>query len=304
MVGLIEMVVFDMDGVLTSIDSSWQTLHRVFGVNNEENLKQHLQNEIDYKEFMRTDISLWGKTNIQKIKNILDQVPLIKGSRETLECIRKKGLKTAIISSGISILAERLKDELGIDYVFANRLLTDEKGNLLGEAEEVVTLKNKGLVLEKLCKEKNIAINNCAIVGESKFDVPMFKKAGLSIAFISKDSAVKEAADLVIDKEDLRKILPWIIAPKGAKTEISLYFQRENYAKIIVKAIAPDNFNVPSNLIIKSYLEENNNVAKTRVFCIKRLGTMLATLDDLLCNILLAEKTLKTLDNSSCQQTF
>ncbi|GAG35915.1 unnamed protein product, partial [marine sediment metagenome] len=58
MTGLIKMVVFDLDGVLVDIDSSWQTIHRAFGVDNEENFQKHLRNEIDYREFMRSDIGL------------------------------------------------------------------------------------------------------------------------------------------------------------------------------------------------------------------------------------------------------
>jgi phosphoserine phosphatase len=79
-------------------------VHRAFGVDNEKNFQKHLSNEIDYREFMRSDISLWGKTHISRVKNILDQAPLMKGAKETLGCLRRKGLKTAIISSGISLL--------------------------------------------------------------------------------------------------------------------------------------------------------------------------------------------------------
>lgn len=294
MTKLTKMVVFDLDGVLTDVDSSWQTVHRAFGVDNEENFQKHLRGEIDYKEFMRSDISLWGRAHISRIKSILDQVPLMKGARETLERLRKEGLKTAIISSGISMLAERVKGELGIDFVFANRLLTDEGGFLLRDGEEVVTLRNKGVVLEKLCREEDIRPEDCAVVGDSGFDVSLFEKAGLNIAFNAKDTLIREAADVIIDTRDLTDILHWIVSGKGARADVSFSYETEEKAEIIVRTLYPDNLKVPPGLAVRTYRRRSE--VKTRVYCVKGFGTLLTTLDDLLLNIQLVEKTIRTLE--------
>ena len=38
-----KMVVFDMDGVLVDIDSSWQLIHKAFNADNEENFQRYLE---------------------------------------------------------------------------------------------------------------------------------------------------------------------------------------------------------------------------------------------------------------------
>lgn len=205
----IKIVIFDMDGVLVDIDSSWQFVHRLFHVDSSENLDKYLRGEIDYKEFMRRDIRLWGVIHIDQIKNILDKAPLMKGAKEVVHNLKKTGYKTAIISAGISILAERIQKELGINYTFANRLKVDENGVLTGEGEEIVNLLNKVTVLRRLALEERTTPRCCAIVGDSVFDIPLFKEAGLSIAFNATDEGVKEAADVVVEHKDLRKILPY-----------------------------------------------------------------------------------------------
>lgn len=48
----IEAVVFDCDGVLVDIGSSWQQIHDYFGTNNLENLERFLKKEITDDEFM------------------------------------------------------------------------------------------------------------------------------------------------------------------------------------------------------------------------------------------------------------
>lgn len=120
----LEIVVFDMDGVLVDTDSSWQFVHRKLNTDNSNNLKQFLSHEISYPEFMKKDIELWGHVSINTIENVLNEVPLMKGAKSTVAQLKRAGFKTAVVSSGISILAERVQRELEIDSVFANRAST------------------------------------------------------------------------------------------------------------------------------------------------------------------------------------
>ena len=211
-----KIVVFDMDGVLVDVESSWQYVHRALNVSNQENLAKYLRREIDYQEFMRRDIGLWGNMHINTIKNILAKIPLMKGTKSTILELKEAGYKTAIISAGISILASRLQKATGIDYVFANRLVISENGMLTGQGEEVVDLLNKAEVLKRLVLRERTTTRCCSIVGDSIYDIPLFKEAGFSVAFNADDERVKKAAHIVIEGKDLRKILPYLT---GARAE-------------------------------------------------------------------------------------
>jgi phosphoserine phosphatase len=208
----IGMIVFDMDGVLVDIDGSWQSVHRAFGVNNEGNYLRFVRGEINYKEFMKSDISLWGRVHIDLIEKVLKRVPLMRGAKETVFKLRMAGYKTSIISSGISVLAERLKSELGIDHVLANKLVVDENGILTGEGEENVGLMDKASALTSLVNTVTLATENCAVVGDGVYDVPMFELAGFSIAFNTRDENVKKAANVVMEEKNLEKILPYFLS--------------------------------------------------------------------------------------------
>jgi phosphoserine phosphatase len=291
--GCIRMVVFDLDGVLVDIDSSWQALHRAFGVDNEANFQRHLRGEIDYREFMRSDIRLWGRLSAARLRGILDQVPLMPGARDVVDALHQRHVTTAIISSGIELLAARVQGELGIDHVFANRLITDGEGRLLGDGEAVVTLRNKGVVFERLCQAEALRPGDCAVVGDSRFDVPLFEKAGISIAFNAHDSVVVEAADVVLDGTDLRQILPWVLGGRGGKAVLSFRYASEAAARAIMGAVAPDNVPVPPGVAIRSSTRGVD--AEARVACVKGVGTLLATLDDLLGHMQLAEQTIRVL---------
>ena len=288
------MVVFDMDGVLVDIDSSWQVVHHAFSVDNSDNLRRYQQGEITYAEFVHSDIGLWGRTHYGQIQQILATVPLMQGVKKTFTQLHQAGKTTAIISSGLMPLANRLRDLYDIDYVYANELRTDTTGYLTGESDSYITLDNKGDILIQLCTRTQIPPEDCAVIGDSRFDLPLFHLAGLSIAFNAKDSAIQHAADITIASSDLCDVLPWLLADRITRGDLSFTYPSTQQATTIVNAISPDNRHLPEGLHIATYYHEQE--VKIRVVSTKGLSTLLATLDDLLLNIQIIEKTFPVLD--------
>ncbi|WXG44239.1 MAG: HAD family phosphatase [Promethearchaeati archaeon SRVP18_Atabeyarchaeia-1] len=209
--GRVEIVVFDMDGVLVDNDSSWGCVHSAFKVGRNDNLSRYLAGEIDFGELMRRDIRRWGRVHISEIERVLDGVRITRGAKATVAKLKRAGCYTAIISAGISILADRLQKKLGIDCSLANGLVADENGVLTGEGEEVVPLLGKVDVFRRLASERGTSADHCAVIGDSRFDIPLFEEAGISIAFNTSDDQVKQKADIAIRGKDLRSVLPYIL---------------------------------------------------------------------------------------------
>lgn len=205
------LVVFDMDGVIADTESSWVFVHRHFGVNNDHSLKAYLDGEIDDVEFIRRDIDLWRKRDptlsMESIRSILSDVPIMNGAAETMKELRARGVKTAIVSAGIDLLAQRLAVELRMDMFFANGFVADCTGRLTGEGVLNVSLTGKGEKVDMIADMLGIRKEDVASVGNSRYDVPMFDASGLGIAFCPEDDEVRGRADVVIDEKDLRAIL-------------------------------------------------------------------------------------------------
>ena len=208
------LVVFDMDGVLADAESSWVFVHRRFGVNNDHSLYAYLRGEIDDLEFIRRDIQLWvakdPEITVSKIQSILSEVPLMPGAHDTIRALRDRGIKTAIVSAGIDLLAERIADELGVDIDMANGLVTDNRGRLSGEGILRVRLMDKGDAVTDVAKRLDIPREEVVSIGNSRYDVTMFERSGMGIAFMPSDEHVRESADAVVDEKDLRGILKYI----------------------------------------------------------------------------------------------
>jgi phosphoserine phosphatase len=174
----------------------------------------YLNGEIDYAEFMRRDVALWkenGKPVTQEtISKILFELPIITGAKECFLFLKKHWIKTAIVSAGLDILADKIAKDLGIDYVFANSVRTDSEGRLTGEGILRVELIHKDKNIKALMRKLALPVEECAAVGNSCFDIPMFESCGIGIAFNPEDDCVKASADMVIEGKDLRKLIPAI----------------------------------------------------------------------------------------------
>ena len=209
-----ELVVFDMDGVLVDAVSSWVYVHRHFQVNNDHSLYAYLDGEIDDLEFIRRDISLWTKKEpaitARSIEEILSKVPLMPGARETISTLRSRGVRTAIVSAGIDLLSKRIARELSMDLEFANGLVTDGHGRLSGEGILRVKLMEKGDAVAEAAEALGADLAETVAVGDSRYDVSMFERAGKGIAFQPVDDIVRERADAVVEKKDLTGILEHI----------------------------------------------------------------------------------------------
>ncbi|MEM2367085.1 MAG: KEOPS complex subunit Pcc1 [Candidatus Bathyarchaeia archaeon] len=76
------------------------------------------------------------------------------------------------------------------------------------------------------------------------------------------------------------------------EAEIIISYDDVESAKAVAKAVSPDNFKVPPGLFVKT--TRDGKEVTTLINYKRKLQTFIATIDDLLFAISLAEKTLKT----------
>ncbi|MCS7115523.1 MAG: KEOPS complex subunit Pcc1 [Nitrososphaerota archaeon] len=75
------------------------------------------------------------------------------------------------------------------------------------------------------------------------------------------------------------------------EAEILIYYDDAETAAAIADAVSPDNLKTLRGLLIKTSRKENE--VSTFIKCGKGLATFIATIDDLLFSVSIAEKTLK-----------
>ena len=135
------------------------------------------------------------------------------GAKEACRALKAAGWKIMAVSGGFTIMTDRLKDELGLDYVFSNKLIFKD-GKLDGVTIDVDSDKAKSAIIK--INEWNEEKKNIVVVVDGANDVKLFNICGLGVAFRAQDM-VKELATVTLEEKDLSKLIDLINKHYGLK---------------------------------------------------------------------------------------
>ena len=209
----VRLVVFDVDGTLTQHSSVWWRLHELFGTTKEGKLyfDQYFAGEINYEQWADYDAALWTGEPVSKVMEIVSATKLVDGVPETIATLNDHGIKTAILSGGLDIMADDIARRAGIEYVLTNKLgIKDDV--LTGTVENLIGWAEKAKYIHTILDHFDVTLEETAFVGDGRNDMSVLLIVGLSIAFNPEDQEVADTAQVVIRENDLRAILPHVIS--------------------------------------------------------------------------------------------
>lgn len=196
-----DIVVFDVDGTLTPIKSSWHFVHII--LNSIYRARAHaelfLNGIITYDEWIAFEVSMWKGLQLDVIKRILRAIPWRSGIREIADLVKKYRDKAIFIavSGGFDYLCERVIEELGFNSYLCVRLQTN--GNrLTGLANVYPDYKGKGEMLMDFLNTANLDVERIICVGDNVNDIGLFEKCSVAIAFCASKS-LRRYADITVD---------------------------------------------------------------------------------------------------------
>ncbi|MBB6402315.1 phosphoserine phosphatase [Methanococcus maripaludis] len=202
-----KLILFDLDSTLADCEVI-DEIAKFAGVESEikKITNEAMKGNINFEESLKRRVKLLKGIPVEKLYKFAEKIPVMNGAPELILELKKQGYVTAVVSGGFDFGAEHVKKVLGLDYSYANTLLS-ENGILTGEViGPVMSETAKGDILEKIAANENISLKNTVVVGDGANDISMFEKAGFKIAFCAKE-ILRSKADICIDKKDLKEIL-------------------------------------------------------------------------------------------------
>lgn len=181
------LVVFDMDSTLIQgevIDE----MAALCGKKDEVSAltKRAMEGEMDFQESILRRVSLLKGLTRKDLDYVYSEIKFSPGAERLVKVLKRLGYRIAIISGGFTYFVERLKNELGIHYAYANALELDGDtvtGRLTGL---IVDGRRKADLLELLAQQEGVLLDQVIAIGDGANDLQMLKKAGLGIAFNAK----------------------------------------------------------------------------------------------------------------------
>jgi phosphoserine phosphatase len=197
------LIAFDMDSTLIQ-NEVIDELAREMGVFDAVSriTEEAMQGKLDFSESLRRRCALLEGLPLEAIDRVYSRIKLTPGARELIEKVKKLGYKVALISGGFTLIADRLKESLDLDYVYANKLEIKD-GKLTGKViPPIVDARRKADLLEVIAQQERIRLEQVIAIGDGANDLEMLERAGLGIAFNAKP-LVRERADVSFTRKTL-----------------------------------------------------------------------------------------------------
>lgn len=208
-----KLIAFDMDSTLINIECIDEIADAV-GLKAEVAAitEATMRGEItDFKESLRRRVALLKGVSVSSMEQVYrERLKLNPGAAELVHACKAVGMKVLLVSGGFTFFADRVRDELGIDYTRANVL--DVAGGLLtGKTVDqpwgdICDGAEKKKTLIETCAQLGINPLQAIAMGDGANDLPMMGAAGLSVAYHAKPK-VREQAMVAINEGGLDRLL-------------------------------------------------------------------------------------------------
>jgi len=211
-----KLVLFDMDGTLLKDRGIFVIAEKKGFL--DDLIKYIRDNSMEYYDRSIKIANMLKGQSYNDFLKIFRQIPFNENVEFVINELKKKGITTAIATDSYQFLVDDVKKRLDIDYAFGNNLKV--RNNIItGELEihnksltkdfsgENIYSICKSSVLDQLCKDIGISVEEAVAVGDGIVDVGMIKRAGLGVAFNGSD-LVKNSADVKIS--NMKDLLAYI----------------------------------------------------------------------------------------------
>ena len=211
------LAIFDVEGVLYDAEYLPLLAEKV----NKENqiweiTKKGIEGKIDWVEGLKERVHLLNGIDYDACVEVANSLPIMTGAKEACLALKEAGWKIMAVSGGFTIITDRLKKELGLDFVFSNELVfKDDK------LDDVIVNVDADKAKSAMIKvnEWNEKKEDIVAVVDGANDVKLFDITGFGIAFRAQD-LVKDLATVTLDEKDLSKIVGLINTHYNIKLEL------------------------------------------------------------------------------------
>jgi phosphoserine phosphatase len=201
------LIVFDADMTFIQCEII-DELGKIAGVGSQmkEITQRAMNGELDFKIALFERVKLLAGLSITKLEDLYKRIPITPGAKDLVRILQYLGYRIAIVSGGFQFFIDRLKDDYGLNYGFANQLEVVD-GRLTGKViGEIIDGYSKEQILLSIAEQEGFSLKQVVAVGDGANDIHMLARAGLGIAFNAK-SIVQKHANAGINQSNLELIL-------------------------------------------------------------------------------------------------
>ena len=201
------LIFFDMDSTLVDMEIIDEMALRA-GVYREVSriTEKAMRGDFDFEESLIQRVALIKGLAVSELTEIRNNMRLSQGVEELTTTLRWLGYKLGVITGGFDFFSDYLKEKLGFDFAFANKLEI-KNGVLTGRiVGPIIDAAQKARIVNQTSCDQGILLDQTVVVGDGANDALMLGQAGLGIAYNAK-KGVDRAANVSLGRSRLKNIL-------------------------------------------------------------------------------------------------
>lgn len=201
-------VFIDIDGTLVPHPGSAVYVSRYLGCEQAMAAAEeaYAAGKLTNPEVAEADARTWAGFSEKEIDAWLEGVPLVDGIAETVHWCRANRLEPVLTTLAWQHIGGHLARRFGIDAYCGPELDTAD-GHFTGRVRAAFDEYGKRDFALRHAARRGLAPGQCAAIGDSRSDLPLFAEVGLAVAF-NADRQARAAATTAVDGPDLRAVLP------------------------------------------------------------------------------------------------
>jgi phosphoserine phosphatase len=166
-----------------------------------------MRGEVDFAQSLRERVATLAGLSTSVFDVVARRIVVTDGAEELIGAVHAAGGAVGVVSGGFHELLDPIGNTLGVDFWRANRLEV-AGGELTGRLTgSIVDATGKADALLAWSVQTGIPLSRAVAIGDGANDLKMMAAAALSVAFNARPT-VRNAADVVIDRQDLSQVLP------------------------------------------------------------------------------------------------
>lgn len=182
------LIVSDMDSTLITIECVDEI---AAGVGLQAQVaaitERSMRGEIDFEQSLRARVALLKGLPVEELKQVYEHVlKLSPGAEWLLQQCQRHAVKFMLVSGGFTYFTQRLQQQYGLDYTFANQLVIQDNvlnGELAGR---IIDAQAKADLLVQFREKLGLNPMQVLAMGDGANDIPMLQVAGFGVAYHAK----------------------------------------------------------------------------------------------------------------------
>lgn len=199
-----KVVFFDCDGVLT-LDTLWPKLHNAVGLPKNLDTKwfnEYYSGEINFVTWVKNIEDYYRKKKLTKelFERTLNQITINEEAFQITNYLKKRKIKTAIISSGIDYYVKKVAKKLKVDYWRSNASFHFGKKGIFTHMDCYIDDPTaKVIQIREICSLLKVKPTETIFVGDSANDLKAFELTQHGVLYRSEEEKYKKKAWKIIN---------------------------------------------------------------------------------------------------------